>query len=384
MKSTSNKFAAFIALTLVFCFFRGTSSPAADAPRVRELRVDAAEFGKLPDGKTVEVYTLRNANGLAARVMTFGATLIGVETPDRDGKFDNITLYLDTFAEYFTGHPVLGSTIGRYANRIANAKFSIDGTEYKVTANARPHHIHGGANGFHKLLWSARAVRYADSVAVELTLTSPDGDEGYPGTLKAKVVYRLTDKDELFLEYTATTDKPTVVNLTNHTYWNLGGAGSGDVLAEKLTIPAAQYLPADDLKIPSGKIEPVARTPLDFTKPHEIGERIKEVSGGGYDHCYVLTLLPNGSLRPAARVEDPRTGRVMEILTTEPGVQLYTANGLSDKLKGGGKPYGKYHAVCLETQKFPDSPNHANFPTALLKPGETFRSVTVHKFSVAK
>ncbi len=374
---------AALAAPAMLCLSSATS-PAADASRVRALRVDSAEFGKLPDGKSVEVYTLRNANGLAVRVMTWGATLIGVETPDRDGKFDNITLYLDTFAEYLAGHPVLGSTIGRYGNRIANAKFSIDGTEYKVTANARPHHIHGGNNGFHKLLWAARPVTYTDSVGVELTLTSPDGDEGFPGTLNAKVVYRLTNKDELFLEYTATTDKPTVVNLTNHAYWNLGGAGSGDVLAEKLTIFASQYLPADDLKIPSGKIAPVAGTPLDFTQPHAIGERIKEVSGGGYDHGYVITLLPNGTLRPAARLEDARSGRVMEIRTTEPSVQLYTANGLNDKLKGGGKPYGKYHAVCLETQRFPDSPNKPNFPTALLKPGETYRQVTIHKFSVAK
>ena len=357
---------------------------AESATRLRAVRVEQAEFGQLPDGQPVHVFSLHNANGLSARVMTHGATLIAVETPDRTGQFANVTLFLDRFADYLAGHPLFGSVVGRYANRIAGAKFTIDGVTHAVTPNAAPHHIHGGKNGFHKRIWTARPLREADSAGVELTLTSTDGDEGFPGKLTAKIVYRLTNRDELFIEYTAHTDKPTHVNLTNHAYWNLAGAGNGNALGHRLTLHADRFLPADDKKIPTGEIAPVRGTPMDFTQPHTIGERIARIPGGGYDHCYVVNRKPGETLAHAARVEDPKSGRIMDVFTTEPGVQLYTANYLSDKLKGAGKPYGKHHALCLEAQKFPNAPNQPNFPTSLLRPGETYHHVTMHRFTVAK
>ncbi|MBM3876644.1 MAG: galactose mutarotase [Verrucomicrobia bacterium] len=360
------------------------SATAADSARPRVLRVEQAEFGRTADGKAVEVFTLRNANGLAAKVITYGATLIAVETPDRDGAFANITLHLDSLADYLGGHPLLGSIVGRFANRIGGAKFTIDGTEFLLPANAAPHHIHGGRTGFQKRLWTARPVAAADSAGVELTLNSPDGEEGYPGAVRVNVVYRLTNRDELVLEYTATTDKPTHVNLTNHVYWNLGGAGSGDVLAHRLTLHSEQILAADDKKIPTGEFRAVRGTPFDFTAPHTIGARIKDVPAGGYDHCYVLPRRGGAAPAPFARVEDPKSGRVMDVSTTAPGVQVYTANYLNDRFKAGGKPYGPHHGICLETQHYPDAPNKPQFPSSLLRPGETYRQVTSHKFSVAK
>jgi aldose 1-epimerase len=361
-----------------------TAAAAADTTRLRELRVEKSLFGTTAEGQAVELYTLGNARGMVVKVMTHGATLIAVEAPDRDGKFANVTLHLDTFADYMAGHPLFGSVVGRYANRIAGAKFTIDGKEYRLAANSAPHHIHGGAKGFQKLVWSARSLKEKDSVGVELSLTSPDGDEGYPGTLKVKMVYRLNNDNELTLEYTAETDKPTHVNLTNHTYWNLGGAGSGKVLGQTLMLYADRYLLADDKKIPSGELQSVKGTPMDFTTAHPIGARIQEVSGGGYDHCYVVNRNPGDSLALTARVVDPKSGRVMEVRTTQPGVQIYTANYLSDKVKAAGAAYGPHHAVCLETQSFPDSPNKPQFPSSLLRPGQTYHQVTVHKFSVEK
>ena len=374
-----------ILLATTAALLPGALGTAAAAPaRIRDVRVEQQEFGRLPDGQVVEVFTLHNASGLSVRVMTHGATLIAVETPDRAGNFANITLFLDTFADYLAGHPVFGSVVGRYANRIAGAKFTIDGIAHAVTLNAPPHHIHGGKNGFHKRVWAARPLRATDSAGVELTLASADGEEGFPGALQAKVVYRLTNRDELFMEYTATTDKPTHVNLTNHAYWNLAGAGNSDALGHRLTIHADRYLPSDNLKIPTGELAPVRGTPMDFTTPHTVGERIAQVAGGGYDHCYVVNLKPGETLVAAALVEDPKSGRVMEVFTTEPGVQLYTANHVSDKLKGAGKPYGKHHALCLEAQKYPNTSNQPSFPASLLRPGETYRQVTMHKFTVAK
>jgi aldose 1-epimerase len=316
--------------------------------------------------------------------MTYGATPISVKTPDRGGKLANVTLYLDTFDDYLRGHPLFGSVVGRYANRIAGARFTVDGSEVRLTANAGAHHIHGGRNGFHKQVWSASPVRRDGTVGVALSLTSPDGEDGYPGTLQVKVVYELNNDNALKMEYTATTDKPTVVNLTNHAYWNLAGAGSGDVLGHVLTLNADRYLPADEQKIPTGEIRGVQGTAMDFTEPHTIGSRIDQVEGSNYDHCYALNKRPDESLSLAARVVEPVSGRVMEVCTTKPGVQLYTAKGLNDRLRGGGKPYGPYHGFCLETQHFPDSPNRANFPSPVLRPGEVYHHVTIHKFSVQK
>jgi aldose 1-epimerase len=310
--------------------------------------------------------------------------LIGVETPDREGKLANITLYLDTWDAYLAGHPSLGSTIGRFANRIGNARFVIDGKTHQITPNSKPHHIHGGANGFGKLVWDAKTLKAKDSVGVEFSLVSKDGDEGYPGTLRARAIYQLDERNEMTMEYSAETDKATHVNLTNHAYWNLAGAGSGPVHEHLLTLNASRSLAIDDKKIPTGELLPVRGTPLDFTKPQAIGLRIKEVGGGGYDHCYAIDHKKAGVLTLAARVEDPQSGRVMEVLTTQPGVQLYTANYVSEKLGAGGKSYGPHHALCLETQAFPDAPNKPEFPSSLLRPGQIYHQVTVHRFSVKR
>jgi aldose 1-epimerase len=346
------------------------------------LKVERAPFGQMPDGTKVDLYTLTNALGLEVKVMTYGATMTSVEAPDRRGNLANVTLYLDTFEDYLRGHPLFGSVVGRYANRIAGAEFNLDGVEHHVTPNAGKNHIHGGRQGFQKLVWDAAPIRTEKAVGVALTHTSPDGHEGYPGTLAVKVVYELNDDNELKMEYTATTDKPTVVNLTNHAYWNLGGAGSGDVLNHVLTLNSDHYLKADRQKIPTGEIRSVKGTPMDFTKPHAIGSRIEEVEGENYDHCYVVNKAPDDELSLVAKVVEPKSGRVMEVHATKPGVQLYTARGLSDKFKSADGAYGPYHGFCLETQHYPDSPNKPQFPSPVLRPGEAYRHVTVHKFSV--
>ena len=311
--------------------------------------------------------------------------MTGVQTcalpilPDRHGNLDDVTLYLDTLGEYLEGHPLFGSVVGRFANRIAGGSFTIDGVEHKLFAGRSGNHIHGGKVGFQKLVWDAVPIREANSVGVVLSLVSPDGDEGYPGKLDVKVAYKLTNDNELVMDYTAVTDKPTHVNLTNHAYWNLAGAGSGDVLDHQLMLNANYYLPTDEQKIPLGNLAPVRGTPMDFTKPKTLGSRIDQVPGG-YDHCYVLSKGPNERLSLCARVVEPKSGRVMEVYTTQPGVQLYTANGLSSRFGAGGFSYGPHHGLCLETQHYPDSPNKPQFPTTVLRPGETYHEVTVHKF----
>lgn len=350
-----------------------------------KARVERSLFGQTSDGAEVHLYTLTNAGGWEAQVMTLGATLVCFKMPDRHGKLDNVTLRLDALDDYLRGHPLFGSVVGRYANRIAGAKFTIDGVEHKLTPNAGPHHIHGGSRGaFHRAVWDASPVHDSGGVAVRLTHVSPDGDEGYPGKLRATVTYRLTDDNELVIDYAAQTDRPTHVNLTNHAYWNLGGAGSGDVLGHELLLGADRYLPADKAKIPTGEVRDVRGTPMDFTTARTIGSRIDQVEDRNYDHCYVVRKGPGQDRSLAARLSDPRSGRVMEVWTTQPGFQLYTAKGLSDRLKAEGKPYGPYHGVCIETQHYPDAPNRPQFPSTLLRPGETYRQVTVHRFKVEK
>ncbi|MEE8451383.1 MAG: aldose epimerase family protein [Thermoguttaceae bacterium] len=366
-------------IAILGCCLVATSGRAENGPTV-----ETAIIGRMPDGTKVEQYTLTNAQGLQATVITYGATLTGVKTPDRQGNFENITLYLDGFEDYLEGHPLFGSVVGRYANRIAGAKFTLDGVDYPITPNAGKNHIHGGRAAFHKLAWKAKPLRAADRVGVELTHVSPDGHEGYPGRLSVTVVYELTNDDELVLRYLARTDKPTHVNLTNHAYWNLAGAGSGDVLDHVLTLNADRYLPADAQKIPTGELRSVEGTVMDFRRPQTIGSRIDRVEGANYDHCYVLNRKPDEKPSLCARAFDPKTGRAMDVYTTQPGVQLYTAKGLNGRLQGGGKPYGPYHGFCLETQSFPDSPNRPAFPSTVLRPGQTYRHVTIHKFSVRR
>ena len=346
--------------------------------------VTKTEVGKMPDGAAVHEYTLTNANGLEAKVLTYGATLTTVKVPDKNGKFESVTLYLDSFEDYQKGHPLFGSVVGRFANRIAGARFAIDGVVHKVTPNAGANHIHGGREGFHKKVWRADSFRGNSGTGVFLRYTSPDGDEGYPGTLDVTVIYGLTNNNELIMTYRAKTDKATVLNLTNHAYWNLGGAGSGDVLDHVLRLDAESYLPSDKAKIPSGEIRPVEGTVMDFRKPETIGSRISEVEGQNYDHCYVLRENKSGRPNLFARVVEPKSGRVMEVFTTQPGVQLYTAKHLSSKLKTGSFAYGPYHGLCLETQHYPDAPNKPNFPSTVLRPGETFKHTTIHKFGVQK
>jgi len=348
-----------------------------------EMGVHKRVIGKLQSGDEVVQYVLANASGIRITVMTYGATITSVVLPDRDGKLENVTLSLDSFEDYLGDHPYLGSLVGRYANRIAKGRFTLDGNAYTLATNNGPNHLHGGLKGFDKRLWQSEPMESDDAVGVTLTYISPDGEEGYPGTLTTAVVYKLTNDNQLIMDYTATTDKPTVVNLTNHAYWNLAGAGSGTVLDHLLMLNADRFLPVDDTLIPLGSPEDVEGTPMDFREPKAVGSRIEQVEGG-YDHCYVLNQPAPGELVLAARLVDPRSGRVMEIHTTQPAVQLYTGNFLDGSLQGGGNAYGKHAALCLETQHYPDSPNRPDYPSTVLRPGETYRQTTVHKFLLAE
>ncbi|MGB6832095.1 MAG: aldose epimerase family protein [Candidatus Acidiferrum sp.] len=342
-----------------------------------------ATFGKLPDGTEIESYTLYNSRGASAKVITYGATLTELHVPDKNGKMGDVVLGFDNLEGYASGpHPYFGATIGRYGNRIAKGKFTLDGKEYQLAINNAPNSLHGGPTGFDKRVWKAEELKEPAGAAVRFTYLSKDGEENYPGNLKVSVTYTLTNTDELKLQYAAETDKDTVLNLTNHSYFNLSGTGEGNILKYILYINADKYTPVDSTLIPTGKIESVVGTPLDFLKPTAIGARIGELKEiGGYDHNFVLNGKA-GTLRVAAKVVDPDSGREIEVLTTQPGVQFYSAIGLNGSLKGkGGVGYEKYGAICLETQHFPDSPNHPSFPSTELKPGEHFHSETIYKFT---
>jgi aldose 1-epimerase len=340
-------------------------------------------FGKIADGADVDLYVLTNANGMKAKIMTYGAILTALEVPDKDGQLGDVVLGFDNLASYLAGHPHFGATTGRVANRIAKGKFTLDGKEYTLAVNNGPNALHGGRKGFDKVVWKAEPIESSGSVGVQLTYVSKDGEEGYPGNLTTVVTYSLTNQNELRIDYKATTDKPTPINLTNHSYFNLGGPASGNILDHELELEADEYTPADDTLIPTGEIRSVKGTPLDFTKPMKIGSRIAQVADktGGYDHNFVIRSKGN-KLALAARVYEPKSGRVMEMYTTEPGVQLYTANFLDGKLKGiGGVAYQKHQAFCLEAQHFPDSVNHPDFPSTILRPGQMYTQTTVYKFS---
>jgi aldose 1-epimerase len=347
----------------------------------RQMSADKASFGQTPDGKQVDLYTLTNTNGLTAKITNYGAILVSLDVPDRDGNFADITLGYDNLADYVKRNAFFGATVGRYANRIGGAKFTLNGVEYKLVANNGPNHLHGGTKGFDKVVWRLDDLHHdADGAVVKLTYVSEDGEEGYPGNLACSVTYTLTSNNELRIDYEAETDKATVVNLTNHSYFNLAGQGNGDVLNHVLMLNADKYTVFDDALIPTGEIRSVEGTPFDFTSPTSIGARIDQV-GNGYDQNYVLNG-GGGKLALCARVLEPTTGRIMEIDTTEPGVQFYTGNFLDGSLVGkDGKAYKKHYAFCLETQHFPDSPNKPNFPSVVLQPGQKFTSTTVYKFS---
>ncbi len=342
-------------------------------------------FGKTPEGQAVDIFTFSNANGLEVRAMTYGGIIVSLKVPDRNGKLDDVTLGFDSLDGYLGGHPYFGAIIGRYGNRIGKAKFTLDGVEYKLPVNNGPNSLHGGNKGFDKVVWQAEPFDKPDSVGVVFTRTSPDGEEGYPGNLQVKVTYSLTDKNELIFDYEATTDKATPVNLTNHTYFNLAGPGMRDILGHDMMINADSFTPVDSTLIPTGEIKSVEGTPFDFRKPTPIGARIdaddQQIKyGPGYDHNFVLNKK-DAELSLAARVVEPTTGRVMEVLTTEPGVQFYSGNFLDGTLTGkGGHIYRRRYGFCLETQHFPDSPNKPDFPSTILRPGKTYTSRTVYKF----
>lgn len=336
------------------------------------------DFGKTPDGTPVERYTLTNGK-IAAKIITYGGILAELLVPDKNGKLGDVVLGFDTLDPYVKGHPFFGATVGRYANRIAKGKFSLDGKDYTLAVNNGPNSLHGGLKGFDKYVWK---VEKSDESSLTLSHVSKDGDEGYPGTMHVQVTFTVTKDSALRIDYKATTDKSTVLNLTNHSYFNLGGPASGPILDHVVQLEADAYTAVDDTLIPTGKIAPVRGTALDFTKPMAIGARFSELKSDpvGYDHNFVLR--GHGELTAlAARVTEPKSGRIMEVYTTEPGVQLYTSNFMDGTLTGkDGVVYKKYGAFCLETQHYPDSPNHSEFPTTVLRPGQTFTSTTIYKF----
>jgi aldose 1-epimerase len=340
-------------------------------------------FGTV-NGNAVELFTLTNKNGVEVRAISYGAIIASINTPDRTGAMGDIVLGFNALDGYLGDHPFFGAIVGRYGNRIAKGRFTIDGAEYKLATNNGPNHLHGGNKGFDKQVWRAELM---PGNGIAFTYTSADGEEGYPGTLAVEVAYRLTDDNQLFVDYEARTDKATHVNLTQHSYFNLAGEGSGDILGHQLTIDADRYTPVDDTLIPTGELAAVEGTPFDFRTPTAIGARIDAVHpqikvGPGYDHNWVLNRSASG-LQRAARVLEPTSGRTLEVATTEPGMQFYAGNFLDGKLVGkSGRPYGRRSGLCLETQHYPDTPNHANFPTTLLKPGEEYKSRTVFTFGV--
>ena len=340
--------------------------------------VSKITFGKLPDGSAADLYTLRNANGLLAKITNYGTIVTELHVPARNGTIGDVVLGFDNLAQYLKGHPYFGCTVGRVANRIAQGRFTLEGKTYSLAVNNGPNHLHGGLKGFDKVLWTAEPQKDA---SVRFTYASRDGEESYPGAVAVAVTMTLTDANELRIDYSATTDKPTPVNLTNHSYFNL--AGTGDILGHELQLAADRYTVSDATLIPTGEIKPVKGTPLDFTAARPIGSRFSELKGDpvGYDDNYVL----NGggkSLAFAARVSEPKTGRVMEVHTTQPGVQLYTGNFLDGSLKGKrGVVYARHTGFCLETQHYPDSVNHPDFPSVILRPGQTYRQATVFRFS---
>ncbi|MGC8828550.1 MAG: aldose epimerase family protein [Verrucomicrobiia bacterium] len=347
--------------------------------------IQKISFGQTEEGKNVEQYVLKNNKGMTVKIITYGGIITELLVPDRNGKFNDVVLGFDDLRGYLKGHPYFGAIVGRVANRIAGGKFKLGDKEYTLAKNNGPNHLHGGIKGFDKVVWDAEPIYRSDGVGVKLSYLSPDGEEGYPGNLSVTVVYLLSNDNELKIEYKATTDKETIVNLSNHSYFNLLGAENGLILDHELFINANYYTPVDDTLIPTGEIKPVEGTPLDFRKPTKIGTRIEQVKVGdnpsGYDHNYVL----NGGgvkLDLAAQVYEPTSGRFMEVYTTEPGVQFYSGNFLDGTLTGKkGVVYKKHHGFCLETQHFPDSINHPNFPSVVLKPGQMYTQTTIYKFS---
>lgn len=342
-------------------------------------------FGQLPDGQQADLYTLTNANGMTVNITNYGGIITKLTAPDKNGQWADVVLGFDSLAPYLSGHPFFGALVGRYGNRIAKGKFKLNGQEYSLAINNGPNALHGGTKGFDKVIWKATEIKQDSVVGLQLEYTSKDMEEGYPGNLTVKVVYTLDNENALTIDYTASTDKPTVLNLTNHSYFNLTGL-KRDILDHEVTIASDSIVPVDTTLIPTGKLRAVEGTPFDFRKATKVGAGIDKVedeqikAGGGYDHCWVLKRSGDG-LEKFATVKDPESGRVMEVFTTEPGVQFYTGNFLDGKLTGKGATYSKRFGLCLETEHYPDSPNQPQFPTTTLNPGETYKTTTKYKFS---
>ncbi len=369
------------AAACVFCLFTfcGPSEKSADS-------ITKKSFATTPDGMQTDIYTLVNSNGIEAQVTNFGATLVSLKVPDKNGKLDDVVLGFDNLKDYIEHRNFFGAIVGRYGNRIAKGKFTLDGVEYTLAVNNGLNHLHGGIKGFDRVVWDAKIIPAPDGQALQLTYVSKDMEEGYPGNLTAVITYSLTNDNGIKIEYEATTDKKTVLNLTNHSYFNLKNAG--DILDHVITINADKITPVDEGLIPTGELQSVDGTPFDFRNPTAIGARIdaddQQIQfGGGYDHNFVLNKEGEVKLSLAARVSEPTTGRVMEVYTTEPGLQFYTGNFLDGSVTGKyGRVYEKRNAFCLETQHFPDSPNKPEFPSTVLEPGQKYSTVTIYKFSV--
>lgn len=368
--------------------FGGESLRKIRYPKVSFMTIPSSNFGTA-DGKSVGLYSLVNGNGVTAKLTNYGATLTELHVPDRHGRLADVTLGFDTLAGYLRGCPYFGATVGRYANRINGGRFRLDGNTYTLAKNDGENHLHGGRVGFDKVVWEVDPATTKNGPALAMRYVSPDGEEGYPGTLTARVLFALTEQDEFRIEISATTDRPTIVNIVNHSYWNLAGQAETTILDHELIIDADRYTPTDSRLIPTGETAPVAGTPYDFRNWKPIGKDLDPVVDalGGYDINYVLTGdadplgAKNASPRLAAQLRHPASGRVMEIRTTEPGLQFYDGNQLDGSIRGkGGIVYQKHAGLCLETQRFPDSPNQARFPSPVLRPGQTYRHTIVYRF----
>jgi aldose 1-epimerase len=375
------------AILLVNCNPKAnTTEVTQDSTATAKSAMLKEKFGTLPDGKEVQRYVLKNKNGVEVHVINYGGIITHLLAPDKNGKLEDIVLGYDSLGGYLKESPFFGALIGRYGNRIANGKFSLDGKEYTLVQNNNGQHLHGGTKGFDKVFWNIEELPVESGMALRLTYLSKDMEEGYPGNLEVAVDYHLTENNELEIDYKATTDKPTVVNLTQHTYFNLSGNAKRDILDHVLTINADQYVPVTKVLIPTGKLAPVANTPFDFNTPTAIGARINDKHqqlqfGGGYDHCWVLS--DQDSLKTAATLYDSTSGRTVEVRTTEPGIQFYSGNFLTGSITGkGGVVYKHRYGLCLETEHFPDSPNQPQFPSVVLKPGETYRTQTIYQFGI--
>jgi aldose 1-epimerase len=363
-----------------------TATPTSTA---KKATVVSSAFGRTADGAPIDLFTLTNVNGVEVRTMSYGATIVSLRVPDRRGQLGDVVLGFDTFDEYITKKPpYFGAIVGRYGNRIAKGRFTLEGKTYQLATNNGPNHLHGGVKGFDKLVWRGEPFERGGDVGIAYTLTSPDGDEGYPGTLNVSVRYTLSATNELTVDYDATTDKATPINLTQHSYFNLAGDGSGDILGHELAIDADRYTPVDEGLIPTGELALVEGTPFDFRKATSVGARIDADNqqlryGKGYDHNWALS--GGTGLHHAARLVDPKSGRTLDVSTTEPGMQFYAGNFLDGTITGkAGHVYNHRNGLCLETQHFPDSPNHANFPSTILRPGARYQSQTVFAFGVVK